>query len=155
MNTDQIGGRTITLQQVSGDVTFKGNPQRATTPAVRQCLFQQGITRWNHNHSLGGQSGSDFTLGRGDGCTTPQPTDVCRTDVGDHGNLRLSTTGKTFNLTQAAHAHFQHHSSMALVRTHQGERHPDVVVVVADRGLNISKRRKRCSDQLTGRCLPG
>ena len=61
-------------------------------------------------------------------------------DIGDHGKVWFCTTRQAFNFTRPAHSHLHHNSSVVLVYREQGEWHTNVVVVVANTGVDGSKR---------------
>ena len=122
------------------------------TGVVAQVGLEEGFVGGHDQRALA-QVGDDLGLGGGDLLDRADELEVDRGDVGDHGDVGFDDGGELGDLAATAHGELADEHLGGRLELEHGERHADLVVVVAARGHHPRDRREKGREDVLGRGL--
>ena len=119
---------------------------------IAQMGLEQGLVGGRDESALA-QLGDDLGLGGGDLFDRADELEVDRGDVGDDGDVGLDDGGELGDLTATPHGKLADEYLGGRLEGEHGERHADLVVMVAARGHDARHGRQQGREDVLGRGL--
>jgi hypothetical protein len=123
-----------------------------TARVIAQMGFEQGFVG-GHDKGAPAHLGDDLGLGGGDLLDGAHELEVDGSDVGDDADVGLDDRGQLGDLTASAHGKLADEHLGGRLELEHGQRHADLVVVVAARRHDPRERREKGGEDVFGRGL--